>query len=62
MAQSGDAVNPHEASEMGRDDPYPCGTGKKYKRLMPREAEEALRPQNSGSRSIVSGYKPPVPE
>jgi hypothetical protein len=55
-------VNPHEDSKMGRDDPYPCGSGKKYTRLMPREAEEALRPQNRGSRSIVSGHKPPVPE
>ena len=55
-------MNPDETSKMGRDAPYPCGSGKKYKWLLPREAEEVLRPQNSGSRSIVSGYKPPVPE
>ena len=55
-------MNPHEASKMGWDDPYPRGSGKKDKRLLPREAEEVLRPQNSGSRSIVSGYKLPVPE
>ncbi|MGA2646654.1 MAG: SEC-C metal-binding domain-containing protein [Candidatus Sulfotelmatobacter sp.] len=32
MAKSGDPINRRTAPKFGRNDPCPCGSGKKYKK------------------------------